>query len=432
MKLTSALPLIGLLLTGLTACEEDTPSSLDPEPIPVRSVEVELPWSQFGESVEVYRGYGSPADLGRVFIAHDFDGALDSRALVRPAPYPLTSVVLDSTGTNRIDSAFVFIAGRLVAKVDTLAGDLPEVPVELHAGILQSSWDAESASWDVAVDTFGNQLDWLEAGADPVTSLGLATWDPEAGDSIVWNLDSLAVASIGSVTGSTTGLRLDMASAGQRLALTEVALRLDTRPNLNPDTVISLDVGALETTFIYTPQPAVDDGALRVGGAPSYRTVIRVNLPRELNGPPALCALIGCPFTLRESALNNARLLLTSAAVDPGFQPVDTLFLDTRTVLDASLLPKSPLSTSLSGGLGVAVAPETFEADGGIEVSFPVTNFVQDLLSDDAAVSSRRSLALLTLFEPLGLVLGSFRAPGTPGEPRLRLILTVADTVVLP
>lgn len=430
MKQSFALALVAALLVGLTACEEQTPSSLDPEPIPVRSVEVELPWAQFGESIEVYGGYGSPSDLGSMIVATEFEGALESRALVRPTDYPLTAVVLDSTGTNRIDSAFVFISGRIVARVDTFA-TLPEAPVELSASILDAEWHAGSASWSMAVDTFENQLQWTEPGAGPVTLLGTAIWDPAAGDSIVWAIDSAAVAAIGSVEGSTSGLRVDMVTPGARLPLREVALRLDTRPSLNPDTIISLDVPPATQTFIYSPEPAPTPGRLRVGGAPAWRSIVRMNLPTELTGPVALCERIGCPFTLTASALNNARLLLTSAAVEDGFHPADSLFIDTRTVLDESLLPKSPLSTSLSGGLGIAVSPSIFDGEGGVEVSLPVTPFIQDLLTDDGA-TPRRSLALLTTFEPLGLAWGSFRGPGMVGEPRLRLILTVADTVVLP
>lgn len=430
-------PLFGAALVALSACEEDTPSSLDPNPIPVRTVEVELPWSQFGQAVETYTGYGKPSDLGRLVVARDFDGALDAHALILPSSYPLTAIVRDSTGTNRIDSAFVFLGGRLVGVVDTLDAALPTEPIELEAGLLPRRWDAASASWLAAVDSLGRRETWPEPGAGPVQVITRTTWDPESGDSIFWPLDSAQVAAIGSVDSVPTGVRIDMVTPGGRVTLRDVTLKLDTRPGLNPDTLVSLDVVTVGKTFIYSPDPSQIEAAesaatFRVGGVPAWRTVLRVDVPRVLTGPEALCAAVGCPFTLTQTALNNARLLLTTDAVVSGFRPTDSLYVDTRTVLAPELLPKAPLSASLTGGLGISVPPSAFEGEGGVTIEVPVTSFVRDLLSDSAATASRTSLALLTTFEPLSVGFGMFRLPGMPGEPRLRLILTVADTVVLP
>jgi hypothetical protein len=223
-----------------------------------------------------------------------------------------------------------------------------------------------------------------------------------------------------------------MLTEGARATVIDADLRILARPNVNRDTIITLTAPATRLTFVYDPVPEPTGDRIRIGGAPSWRTVLRLDLPRTLDGPAEFCARVGCPFELTSRSLNNATLVLTTAESQGPFRPTDSLFVDARTVLSPETLPKSPLSSSLVGGLGISMPPEAFGDSAGIEVSLPVTGFVRGLLSDVEAVASFRSLALLTPIEPLGIGFGTFAGPGSPDAPRLRLILTVADTVVLP
>ncbi|HZD05917.1 MAG TPA: hypothetical protein VE173_13480, partial [Longimicrobiales bacterium] len=145
----------------------------------------------------------------------------------------------------------------------------------------------------------------------------------------------------------------------------------------------------------------------------------------------SLCAQVTCPYTLDASRLNVATLDLTTRRPEPGFRPLDSLFVDARAVLAPERLPKSPLSASYVIDGGLSVAPDAFGPDAGSTVSIPVTTFVRDLIRGETSSGEDppQSLALLSFSEPLSLLLTSFVGPGGEGEPVLRLILTTSDTV---
>lgn len=415
---------------GLLACEEVTPTTSDGGLIPLepKTVQVVLPFESFGEQIRVYSGYGTPSELFEAVLAQDYEGVLDSRVLTRFGAYPWLASVRDSTGTTRADSAFTFFGGYLVARFDTTEANRPEGPVQVAAGGLTQTFYAPSASWTVAVDTINDRRLWAEPGAGPVMALGEAEWDPEAGDSVVIELDSAAVAMLGDTLEAGPGVRFDLLTPGVRLNLVDADLRLYARPNVHRDTVVTLNAGVIAQTFVYDPLPEPEAGGIRVGGAPSWRTVLTLDVPEAVEGDAALCALVECPVELTPERLNNATLLLTTAASQAAFQPSDSMFLDARAVLAPELLPKSPLGTSLVGGLGVSIAPASFGAEAGRVVSIPVTAFVRALV-DDSVGQKVRDVVLLTPFEPLSIGFGTFVGSGEEGAPRLRLILTVTDTV---
>jgi len=115
-----ALVLLPVLAAG---CQEETPVGLGGGPLPGEpvTVEVTIPWSGFASNLEVFGGYGSPADLGRGVVALQYEGVLEARTLMRVGPYPDTVSVRDSTGTIRPDAGLTFLGGRLVARFDTIA-----------------------------------------------------------------------------------------------------------------------------------------------------------------------------------------------------------------------------------------------------------------------------------------------------------------------
>lgn len=425
------IPVLAAAVAGLAGCEDSTPASLDPETVPVRTVEVILPWEEFGGAVEVYDGFGFTAELFGSVLAEDYQGVLDARVLTSFTTLPWRASVRDAGGTTRTDSAMTFVGGRIVTRFDTLSG-VPEGPVTVSFGTIPREWDPRTVAWEVAVDTLNDFAEWAEPGAGPVQPLGEAVWDPEESDSLVLELDSATLALLGDTLEMGPGVRLRMLTPGARASVVDADLRIYTRPNVNPDTVVTLNSPPRRLTFVYDPVPQPSGDRLRIGGAPSWRTVLRFALPRTLDGPADFCARVGCPFELTASSLNAATLILTTAASEPAFQPTDTLFVDARTVLAPLILPKSPLSSSLVGGLGISMPPEAFAASAGTEVALPVTPFIRGLLIDAEGVVLYPDLALLTPIEPLGIGFGTFDGPGAPGAPRLRLILTVADTVVLP
>jgi hypothetical protein len=428
-----------LVAAALSACEEQLPVALVEGDLPGEpiTVLVEIPWSQFASDLEVFGGYGSAADLAQGVLANTFAGSLDARTLLRASRYPVFATARDSTGTLRPDSTLTFVSGRLVTYFDTIASTnfATMTPLTLALGATQTEWDAVTASWDFAIDTINDQRPWSEAGAGPVAAVDTAVWDPTLGDSAVFQLDSAEVAAWADTLDLTAGGRIEVIETGERVQIRGAALRLDARPSLDPDTIIEVTALTTSVTFVYSPFPNPPPDGVRIGGTPSWRTVLDVAIPSQLTGPPEFCAVVSCPHTLEPEQISLATIVLTSRASDPAFQPTDSVRLDIRPVFDRSAMPKSPLGVSLVGEvLGRGVAPEAFGSDPGRTIEIAFTSFARDLIRgvDAAGNPPATTLALLSVFEPLSIAFASFEGPGSANEPLLRLVLTIGPRVELP
>jgi len=427
--------LLGFVAIGVVACGRDTPTSIDEDLLPDEhvTVEIRMSWDEFASGLEVLGGYGSPLDLGRGILANGFAGTLDSRTLATLDTFPSSASVRDTLGTTRPDSMLTFVSGRLVARFDTVSSTNTG-PVTLALGAVEQDWDPQTVSWTHAVDTIHDRRPWEEEGAGPVLPLATAEWDPATGDSIWFELDSAQIAMWTDTLNARPGLRIDLVTEGFRLEVQGVVLRLDARPSVNPDTIIEVTGFRRLLTFVYSPFPEPPPDGIRIGGAPAWRTILDVNIPVQLNGPAALCEAVGCPVALTPDRLNYAALVLHSATTEEAFQPTDTVGLDVRPVLSRAALPKSPLGSSLIGLLGRRVGPESFSSAPGEEIEIPITDFARALLlgGEDGAVAPPKTLALLSVFEPVSIAFASFFGPGGPNEPVLKLIVTAGKTVELP
>jgi hypothetical protein len=426
---------MGLTVLVASACQEQAPTSvgLDIAAAPV-TVELNLSWSEFGANLEVYGGYGAPVELGLGVLANDFAGTLNARTLVRFGTYPDSIVVRDSTGTSRTDTIISIRSGRVVAFFDTIASTNTG-PVTLGLGALQTEWDARTVTWTSAVDTIDGRTPWPEPGAGAVVDFATAVWDPAAGDSVIFQLDSVEVAAWADPLDLSRGARLEVLTTGVRLRMTRALLRLDAHSSIVADTAVTVQVATREVTFVYDPLPPPPPDGMRIGGVPSWRTVLDVALPVQLNGPPEFCAVVGCPYTLRAGDISYAALVLTSRTTESAFQPTDSVALDVRPVLSRAALPKAPLGGSLLDDVfGRLVRAEAFGAQSGERIEIAVTPFARALVANDDGAGGipPSTLALLSTFEPLSITFASFHGPGGPGEPRLRLILTIGPAVELP
>jgi hypothetical protein len=429
----AALGLWPILLVG---CEEQLPVAIGDQALPGEPVTVEItvPWSDFASNLEVFGGYGSPEDLGSGVLANQYEGTLDARTLVRFRRYPSVVVAVDATGASRPDSTLTYPSGRLVTYFDTIAST-NAAPVTLALGATQVDWDATTTSWDYAIDTINDQRAWPEPGAGPVTAIGIAVWDPAAGDSAVFELDSLQVSAWADTTDQTAGARLDIIESGSRLRIRGMALRIDARPSSAPDTLIQVTALTREMTFIYTPNPPPPPDGVRIGGAPSWRTVMDVSIPSVIDGYAEFCKLVSCPHTVTPVQISFAALVLTSRMTDAAFQPSDSIRLDVRPVTDRSAMPKSPLGNSLiEGRFGRPVPPAAFGSSPGVSIEIPFTTFSRDLLrgEDSKGNPAAGTLALLSVVEPFSISFASFDGPGSASEPYLRLVLTIGPPVGLP
>lgn len=427
--------LAGLCVLGTLACAEIAPTAVDDDLLPPAplTVEIRLDWDEFGRNLEVLGGYGSAQELGSGVTARLFAGSLNARTLSRFTGYPRAATVRDAEGNTRADSSLTFVGGWVVARIDTPTS-VADGPVTLSLGALQQRWDPRTTNWEFAVDTINDRSPWGEPGAGPVLDLGQAVWDPAAGDSVLFPVDSAQVAAWADTLDLARGVRLDAVTEGVRLKVDNLFLRLDTRSSLDPDTTLVLTAPRQALTFVYDPVPAPPPDGIRIGGTPSWRTVLDIDVPAALSGPDVLCAAAGCPFALTEDRLNYAALVLRTRATPAAFQPTDTVNLDVRPVLQRSALPKSPLGASLTATLGRRVGPELFGSAPGGTIEIPITQFVQDLIRGTTASGGTPSetLALLSTFEPLSIAFASFYGPGSEFEPRLKLIVTAGPSVTLP
>jgi hypothetical protein len=217
------------------------------------------------------------------------------------------------------------------------------------------------------------------------------------------------------------------------LNLVDMRLMLRTVPSTVPDTVLEQSVLARDLSFMYDPVPAAPVGWLRVGGTPSWRSIITISLPRTVDGTVEVCGTVGCQVDLTGVDVNLAELVLTSRQTESAFQPQDTTRMDIRRVLNMELLPKSPLGERLVP-VAESLPPELFSVQAGTPVFLSVTAMVKAIVAFVAETDSvpEASLALFSIFEPNMVGFTSFEGGGGAGAPALRLLYTIANDVGLP
>jgi hypothetical protein len=418
------------------ACSEKSPSGPDDSLLPTEPVTVTLqvPWDEFAANLRVFGGFGEPGEMLTSVIARAY-GGMESRTLVKVGSFPESVQVRDTTGTLRSDTALTFFDAYMVVLFDTLTST-NTVPVTLEMSAMNETWDGGSVTWTNASNQPGAQRPWSQPGGGAVQPISTGVWDPTApGDSARLYLDSAAIARWSTEPDSTRGARIDLLDDGHRLVMVGAVLRLFVISSLRPDSLIVLSVPTTDGTFIFDPPAAAPSDGMRVGGVPSWRTVLDLNLQSTLTGPPQLCAAVACPFTLGPGNVTYAALALRSRRSEDAFRPTDSLAMEVRAVLSPASLPKSPLSSSLTRPGGTRVRPEVFgPAQEGSLVEVPITVFVQRLLAgpDEAGRPPSNTLALLATPEPSDFSFASFFGPGGATAPMLKLILTVSPPLELP
>lgn len=397
-----------------------------------RTVEVLIPYEDFVTGVQVFGGYGSVQDLGRGVVAMDF-GGLNSRTLVHLDEFPTFAPVPGSLS---------FVGGRVVLVFDTVSGTL-DTPVDLELFDVKEDWHPATVTWEVTVDTAGDRRFWTQPGGGLTTLLGGATFDAFSAkqvndtlplvDTVSIAVDSATVAALGDPNSGTVGLLLAAAEPGVLLRLKDMRLLALAVPSSVPDTVLEVEIPLEDLSFMVDPVPTAPVGWLRVGGAPSWRSVIEILLPRTVDGTAEVCGTAGCQVDLTEVEINLAELVLTTRQTESAFVPEDTMRMDLRRVLKPELLPKSPLGERLVP-IVESIPSEFFSVEAGTLVSLSVTDLVKEILANTVLTGTvpKTSMALLSAIEPLMLGFASFEGGGGAGAPVLRLLYTVANDVGLP
>ncbi len=425
----------------MAGCQNEVPTAQDPSAIPLapETIEVLIPASDFISEVRLSGGFGSTTgffDLQGTagFVAHQFSpDSLEARTLVRFFPAPTTATVRDTTGASVTDTDLTPIRGFLVGTVDTLASFAGD-SVELSVGLVDQLWDAETVSWEFAVDTVQTQVEWTEPGAGPSPRIGAGTWvRGEQADTFRIPLDTTAIRIVSDTTTRVRGLRIDSETPDTRLRIRGLSIQIEAQPSVNPDTSVILIAGADDFSgfaFIYDPVPPPAATELRVGGAPAWRTAISMDIPAQLNGPAALCAIVTCPLVLVADELSSAQLVLTTVESPFAFQPRDSISIGARELLSPTTFPRSPLGESLTPTGGIRITGPAFSTAPGQSVTIPVTSFVQRLIEGpEEGETLVDSFALLSPAEPSSLEFMSFAGLGGADAPLLRLVLTVGAQV---
>jgi hypothetical protein len=418
-------------LVAVVACTEEIPSGPDDSQLPTAPVTVSLtlPFDQFASNLQVFGGYGLVDDLPAYIVANDYNGA-DARTLMRFGAFPRSAEVRDSlTRELRTDTLLTFVSAYVVIRLDTVASTNTGM-VTMAFGQTLERWDPRTTTWSNAVDSVGGAVPWTQPGGGVVTPITTWDWDPTVTDSAQFFLDSTRIREWRSGTDSTRSGRIDLVTPGHRIKILGSALRVVAQPSINRDTVVVFTLTRTADTFIYDPVATPPADGIRVGGAPAWRTTLDIALPTTLNGPPTLCATVGCPFTLGPEHVTYAGLGLRSRNVPGAFHPTDTVSVEVRPVLDRGALPKAPLGGALSGiELGTAVPPELFGTGEGTLVDLPITRYVQIFLagSDPSGRPPPTTLAIMSATEPETFTFGSFFGPGPTNAPVLNLVLTVSQ-----
>lgn len=432
----------GFGMTVGTACTEETPTSTDPDRVPVEATtaQVTLSFDEFAANFQQFGGFGRPDDLGVAIVAHAFEGELESRGLFRFRAYPEEIEVPDPDDPEETVTATEITpvegAVRFEFDPEFVRG---EPPFELVLYMTREVWDPRSAGWEMAVDTLGQRDPWSEPGGGELVEVGSGAWDPEDGDTVSVDVDPEAIEAWEDTDDPARGLHVRSATEGSHLLVPEVELDVGFESEENPDTVVTETVGQETITFLYEPSPEPAADRMILGGAPAWRSALEVNLPERFEEPMAVCERLECPLELAPGVVLHAELILHPQQPPAGFSIKDSVRVDAREVLEPGRLPRSPIRAI--GGATRAIPSESFQGDEGTNepVTLPLTAYVRALLDyrareeiDDPQEAPSPMLSLLMVPEPFRLDVPAFGGPEHEDAPELRLILTVSDGVRLP
>ncbi|MDB4952403.1 MAG: hypothetical protein JWM27_5052 [Gemmatimonadetes bacterium] len=410
--------LLALLPLVAAACRDSSPTLTGDEFFPGGGRPVTLQAIVAGAGVFTQRGTFSGYPPGvdfptKILVADKYGGVLDAHGLLRVTGFP-ARIDYTQGSAVRQDSVFTYGAGTLVAQLDS-AGSVA-VPTTLRLRTLAQGFDRTTATWTVASDTGGVRTAWAVPGGTPAANLSQALWTPsQAGDSLVFALDSLQVAQLADST--FKGLLLSTDEPGTRVQVRSFTLRTRVHPKTaSPDTAIAQTLTGNTATYVFTPEPPHSAGQLEVGGVRSARTLFDLNLDQRV--PACASAAPSCgTLRLSEVSLNEVAVLLRPVAVSPAFASPDSIPLTLRVVQEPDLGFRAPLAGLVNSAL-VAYHP------GDTLVAIPFNEYAKTLVAKDSLTSS---LALLS--EPAANTFGMVWFEPTP---RLRITYTLPAKPRLP
>jgi hypothetical protein len=419
---------VGLLGAALGACGEEGPTSVGAGLVPggaIRTIEVTIEPERYLVWDTAFAGFGSPGEAPFTIIANEFGGELNANTLVRFGILPRAVAAPDTAGVGRVDTIPELLRVRLIVRIDTLTSAAAG-PVTLRLFRSAEDWDRLTATWAMRVDTPGARVAWQSPGGTRGPELAEVDW-ALGQDSVVFEItDTLAIHPWREEAELRQGAIIVAEGAEARLRARSIGIQLDYQPSFRPDTVITLTEESREFTYIFEPELAREAGAVRVGGVPAWRGMLRLRERLDTLNVPCPDRP-NCFVPLREVAITRAALSLQRTASPPGFAPEDSMFFVARHLLFTDRLPlmRTPLG-EVVGVTASAVPPDSMDVG---ETLIPITDLMRLLvLPPDTTPGARPPpyLALLPITEGATFGFASFAA-----APRLRLVLTVATETQL-
>lgn len=368
------------------ACGDENPvgiGGLLPQD-PVRTAEIVLDATRFLEWDSVRTGFDGTGTAPYLMVAEDFQGALDSHILLRFGALP-----------EKVDTLPILDRGSVVLKVDTARNRLT-APVTLALYRTAEAWDPSTVTWDNRVDSLTAKHPWTEPGGTrgPLVS----TVNVHPGDTTVtFAVDSVTLRMWKNKDDGARGALIVAETPGARLRFaTSATLRASGRTTAQPDSIITDSTSVVQSTFVYSPAATQVDGFM-AGGAPSWRTYLRLKQRIDTLQVPCPGGPEGCTTRLGSVSLNFAGLQLQPLTPQAGFLPEDTVRIEIRPVV---AIQNAPIARAMIGvGATGATIPASRFADGADRVEVPVTPLLQSLVTVDTATVADRSPPTLVLLD---------------------------------
>lgn len=417
-----ALAICATAVTG--ACDSEVPTSVGRELLPpgvIQSFEVMLDADRFLVFDTAFGLYSDVSDATFGVIANSYRGELDSRILIR-FDLPGTVTVRNAAGSVVTDSTPEFVDAEIVLPVDTLAVGTEAIVEAFHT---TESWDRMTATWTYRVDSAGVQLPWTEPGGSPGALISRADRDAEQ-DTVVIPVGAADLAQWADTSNAARGVLIGTNTPGSRLRTAAPVLRVRARSELQPDTVVEFTIGALRTMLV-SPELADESPALRVGGTPAWRGVLRLREGLDTVTVPCPTSPT-CRIALGRVALNYAALLLQPVETPGGRDPELPVGISVHLLLPTSQIPlqRSPITEAVAGTAAL-IPPSSFSAPGAPLVELPLTNLLGLAVSADGENQQQPSHLALVQAGTRTFGFASFAA-----MPQLRLVLSITREMQLP
>ncbi|HUE76351.1 MAG TPA: hypothetical protein VMM83_00290 [Longimicrobiales bacterium] len=419
---------------ALAACGDEEPTGVGSSLLGpgIRTFEVILDAEDFLQGDTTYDNIGRLRDAGFRIVANQFAGELDAHTLFRISR-PFTVTWQTEDGTARTDSLRAIRGARVTLILDTVASTPGPVDVEVLP--VTESWDPGTVSWTLRHDTAGVAEPWTTPGGTTGPAAGSAIW--LGGDTLVIAIDSADAAVWQDTAAARRGALIRPVTTGARLRIRLIGFEFDVVPEAEVDTVLTAG-GSGQNMHIATPAaPAATQDELRVGGLPTWRTLLHFKPLRDLvldacdgglgTGDPE------CDVPLRDVSLNLAALLLDPSPVG-GHRVEGPIRIEGRPVLEAENVSvfRSPLTGPLDQ-MQDSIPPELFTPTPppGVAVSVPVTSYIRDLLEPEAdgeeKVADALWLALVATVERATFGYAAFSSLESTAPPRLRLVVSLPN-----